>query len=255
MSDTFQIARDMYNLFCGNGTQVLLFWCALFVLFICKKDKYIKRLGIYSALFVVIFFLPITAYIIMKYCIGQAVYWRMLWLLPIAVVMTYAGVTLIMQVEGKKRRALALLGVISICMMSGNYVFTEANFGKAENAAKISNTVIDISDALDEYAKEDGTEGVRAIVSSPVCIYLRQYNGSIKMAFGRDAIMHYSSSDYYNWICDIDNMLETMVEEAKEDNYDYLVYEVRDENWETRLADCGYVKLSEVDGYGIYKLQ
>lgn len=255
MSETFQIAKNMYDLFCAGEAQVPLFWSAFLFLIIYNKDKYSKRIGIYTMLFICIFFLPITAYIIMKFCIGQGVYWRMMWLLPMNIVVAYAGVTLIMQVKNKWYRIFAAMGIVIVCITSGKYLFTEPYFTKATNSSKISDTVIDISDALDEYAKEDGTEGVRAIVTSPICIYLRQYNGSIKMAFGRDAIMNYCNSDYYNWFSDIDNMLGTMVEEAKEDNYDYLVYEVRDENWETRLADCGYVKLREIDGYGIYKLQ
>ena len=255
MRETFQIAKDMYNLFCGSGMQLFLYWCALLILAVCKKDKYIKRLGVYTAIFLFLFFFPATAYVIMKFCIGKAVYWRMIWLLPITLMIGYAGVTLICQVESKWRRLFVLFGVIVICIMSGKNTLDETNFSEATNAAKISDSVIQISETLDEYAKEDGTDGVRAIVASPICIYLRQYNGTIKMAFGRNAIMSYENNDYYNWICDIDSMLEVMVEEAQKDNYDYLVYALRDEAWEARLEQNGYTKLCEVDGYGIYKLQ
>ena len=79
--------------FCA-GSGVFVAWY--------KRKKNIKNsLQDISILFVILYFCPVTAKIIMKYCVEEQVYWRMLWLLPIPLVLAYAGVQLIQKFSKK----------------------------------------------------------------------------------------------------------------------------------------------------------
>ena len=59
----------------------LLLAAALFLLIFRRKKKSTRYLLLYLAAVLIVFFCPVTAKIIQK-CIGELVYWRVLWLLP-----------------------------------------------------------------------------------------------------------------------------------------------------------------------------
>ena len=84
---------EMYN---GTGWHLLLFGLAILYLCACRRKKENKRLLLgYSVVFFLIYFCPVTAKIIMDYCTGESVYWRMLWLLPIPLIVAYACTMLV----------------------------------------------------------------------------------------------------------------------------------------------------------------
>lgn len=73
-----------------NGSYVLFLPALLYILF-SKKEKEQRFLAIYVVLALCIFFHPICTKIIVTYCIEQEVYWRYLWIIPIGILISYAG--------------------------------------------------------------------------------------------------------------------------------------------------------------------
>ena len=82
MASYFNTAADWLRSYAGDGWHVVLFLPALAYILFARCDKRLKRfLAAYTVLFLFLYFCPVTAKIIMDYCIGEEVYWRMLWLL------------------------------------------------------------------------------------------------------------------------------------------------------------------------------
>ena len=97
MLEYTKIAIEKLLLYIGDSWQYGLFLAALLYLLFSKEEKKTKRFFVsYTIVFLVVFFCPITAKIIMDYCIGQSVYWRMLWLLPIPLFIAVAGTKFVM---------------------------------------------------------------------------------------------------------------------------------------------------------------
>lgn len=139
MSYTYTALEKLkdYN---GKGWHVALFVLALVFLWLGTKEKEHKKLFTgYSILFAILYFCPVTAKIIMKYCVEEQVYWRMLWLLPIPLVLAYAGVQLIQKFSKKTAKAgvFLLLAVVLIAGGNNMYLGTGGRLEKASNINKI----------------------------------------------------------------------------------------------------------------------
>ena len=101
----------IFQNYCGSGWYPVLFLAALLYLLVTEKKKQIRVVLVESSLVItVLFFLPFTKTVMNLLGEGET-YYRILWLLPMAVVIAYAGIRLF----GKHYRigfvVLALVGV------------------------------------------------------------------------------------------------------------------------------------------------
>lgn len=103
MITAFQIAIERAGWYIGSGWHYLLFAAALLFLILKHDDKENRKWLVgYTLLFAAVYICPLTARIIMKYCIGGFVYWRMFWILPTSVILAYVAVSVC--TAGKKKR-------------------------------------------------------------------------------------------------------------------------------------------------------
>ena len=123
MIEYVRLVVSKYNEFQGGGAQMAMFWLAALALFVGntkEQNKIVATLLRYTALFVLIFLCPVSAGFIMKYCIGENVYWRMLWLLPEVVLLAYLLTKWILQLQGWRRIvALILTTVLLVATGTG----------------------------------------------------------------------------------------------------------------------------------------
>ncbi len=78
-------------------------------------------------------------------------YYRILWLLPMTVVIAYAGVKLI----GKHTR-IGLVALAAVCILGGSYVYGNVNVSKAENRYHLPAEVPAICDLIMPAAVKNG---------------------------------------------------------------------------------------------------
>lgn len=213
----------------GNGLHIGLFFAAVLYLLAFQRDedKEAKVLFFdYSILLAILCFCPISAHIIIKYCIGAEVYWRMFWLLPMFFCIAYVLVRWLFAVEGRMRFAIFFVAAAAVIMLSGQRVYTTANFQKAENAYKLPQSVIEVCDFVrEDYRKASGTDSgtdsgtvsgadsgtdsaensskdsgtvsdqdhgadaqPKITVPNDLLCYIRQYDAGIRMPYGRNAL-------------------------------------------------------------------
>lgn len=255
MKEVWKTVQDMYLAYQGENTiPLLVFWvCSILILFEKnrKENKVGHALAKYILLFIGIAGCPITAYIIMKYCVGKEVYWRMLWLLPIPIVIAYTGTKILGKVQKKAGRLLALGAMTVALLASGISLFTEANFSKSTNRLKLPDTVITVCDYLEADAKEQGITEICAIVTPKLMCYIRQYNGKIKLAFGREAARG-KKNNIYEIINTTPIDCKKLAKAAKKRQCNYLIYEA-DAELDAELKKNQFEYLANIDEYKVYR--
>lgn len=171
---------EIFKAYNGTGYYCILFIIALLYLWFTEEDKRIKALLVYTpSLIQVIFFVP---YFYMIYNrLDEGTYYRILWLLPMSVVIAYAGCKVI---GVYTKTGLLLLSVILI--MSGTYVYNSGYMTKAENKYHLPREVIEVCDMI---KPAEGKERVWAVVPEEMAHYVRQYTTTIQLAYGRDSMV------------------------------------------------------------------
>lgn len=179
----------MYDSYNGNGMQMALFFACLFYLALQKKEneKRVLFLG-YTLLFFIICFFPVTAKIIMDFCIGEDVYWRMFWLLPSAIVTSYTGVLVIMRSEGNVKRYVLLFMMFLVIGMTGTSVYNSSMFERKQNNYKLPQEAVDVCDIIEADAAANGITHKKLIAGNDLVAFIRQYDADILMPYGMDAI-------------------------------------------------------------------
>jgi hypothetical protein len=139
----------LYN---SNSFLIPIFVVALIFLWVVEKDKNIKVVLVYlTALLAVTFVCPLYAMIGMK--IDEDVYYRVLWALPMGLIVCYSAVRLMIRFKGVVAKGLVFVLTIIVFCINGDLVYTNTLHFKSVNAYHMPQVVIDVADAvkLDEY--------------------------------------------------------------------------------------------------------
>lgn len=174
------------------GTGLLIGWFLLSVVYLLwnEKRKQMRILFVYMPLvLLLLFFNPLFAKVV--YRLGDSeIYYRILWLIPMTVIIAYAGVLFYGKKKGRARILTAAVLAVLI-MVSGNYVYDDVFFHKAENQYHVPEAVVDICDAI----RVEGRE-VLALFPADMVQYVRQYDPTICMPYGREQTV--DRWGYYN---------------------------------------------------------
>lgn len=240
----------------GNGLHIALFFAALLYLIAAKKeeeDKTKKLIVGYTVLFALIYLCPVTAYIIMKYCIGTSVYWRMFWLLPFNITISYVFVKWLFQTNGKKQFAVFIVAAVAVIVLCGSPVYTKANFILPENEYKIPQSAVEVCELIQEDYDKEGSP--KATVPNELLCYIRQYDAGIHMPYGRNALkgekLNKRRSEIYAMMSSGKIDWKRMSELLKEEESHYFVYAL--ENGAEELEQYGYHIVGKTADYSIYR--
>ena len=237
-----------------DGAFLWLFAAALLYLFFFEKD--LRRTLVYPSLLVMLFiFNPVLYELVYRKVLLYAC-WRTLWLLPVLPVVMAAFCRLVRKSTRTLVRVTVLFILSLVIVLSGDNLYTSdlgnyARFEKAPNPHKIPPEAIHVANTLLELSDQP-----KALVSSTLASYIRQYSGSIQIMYGRTGC----EGDYMgalslvpsNMECDFPNYL--FVHYAmKHHGFEYMVapqVTATDEE----MRQCGFIKKASVDGYDIYEL-
>ena len=171
---------EIFKAYNGTGYFCLLFIAALIYLWFKEEDKQLRMLFVVVPTVIqILFFIP---YFYMAYnMLDEGTYYRILWLLPMTVVISYSAVKVI----GTHFR----LGVAVVCLimvLSGSFAYTGMTFSRAQNAYHLPDDVIELCDMV-----APGEEDERIFVAFPpeLVHYVRQYTTDIMLPFGRDSMV------------------------------------------------------------------
>ena len=192
-----------------------------------NKIKCAKTFLLYTGLFYLVFFFPATAFILMYYAMESDVYWRMLWVLPIFIVVGFLLVEWKYLLERKYQRILFIFALSGLLVLNPGWInhFTT----RAENMYHLPNVVIETIHTINEV--EDDRVDRRAVFPVDMHPYVRQYDASFLLLFNWNAtfkdqraaqlpenrrlIFEMINTNHYNW-----NLLKALL---REEEVDYFI--------------------------------
>lgn len=249
MQEFFEIAKTD---FLATFEGAWIFWLLLCgVVWILVKEKdWIRKLltGVLPAMFLFLYWCPVSGILFMK-VLGENVYWRILWLILLAVTIPYAMCLALGELQGVKRQGAFLL-CLGILAVGGKKVLSEEWFEPSTNVYKLPQNVIEVCELL--------PGNVHVMVSNRLMPYIRQCDPTITSEFGRNSLA-------YNGKEDSEEEGEKLYLEAQKEEIDLAVLGVlaRKEgctflvfsNNRTYLgdwADYGYREYGRTDEFVIY---
>lgn len=252
--ETNNFIKIAYDSFVGNGMYISIFLVSvLYVLNIVNKkdikhEKKIKAsLGYYSIVAFILVITPIFANLMIEVN-GEDVYWRVYWLLPIAITIPYMLTQYIF--KNPKLIGKITIGIVAIFLivLSGKYVYTEDKFVKVDNYYKFPDDVLDIIQAVSE------DEGEYKKLAGPLefIIYTRQYDGTIILAEPRSFTGKYPPNSIVTYLEKGD--LQQIHDKAKSMKCNYVIMNHKVENEDITLVSLGFKVLKQNATYTLYKL-
>ena len=234
----------------GTGLLFVLLLCGvLFLGFRMKKGPDKAALVWFPVYVLLIYFCPLWA-VYMKLRDDAEILYRILWMLPVGVIVAYAF-TEAYGLIPRKFKAVSVVAAIALIMLSGQYVYVNKQFSKAENAYHVPDAVVDICDELIIPGRE-----VRVCFPIEMIQYVRQYTALICQPYGRDTLLW--GADYNIDYSTIQKLLQAEVldaeavsEELRSSDTPYLVVAEGTE-FDGDMTDYEFTKVSTIDGYDIY---
>ena len=228
--------------------EAVCLWAYMFVHFYFhEKETYKRILLIYLPFFwIAVLLLPVT-YRVIATVIDEELYYRFFWMLPMTLVIAYTLVQLYHLYAGKYKKLLVVLLVL-VLMASGNFLYNNWRYSKAENEYHVPQNVVDICDLI----HTDGRE-VMALFPMELMQYVRQYDGTICMPYGRNILV--GDWDIFHTLYFMFEIHETDAEaiakEAANNECSYIVAK------EGKLAldevkESGYELLDTLHGYDVF---
>ena len=242
LMEILQIMRD----YAGNGLAIILYIISAIYLFIKEKDETKRIVLLYSTVMIMLLFiLPPFAVIIFN-TMGQEVYYRILWLLPMTIVIAYAFVKVLCSLPNLKWKMICcVLGGVLI-ILTGDYTYDNPYFSKAENRFHVPQVVMNVCDTIIIPGRE-----VRAVVPSEMLPYVRQYTANICMPYGRDVVVETwkENNPLYDAMESMIADCGLIAELAAEQGCHYIIMHEKREREGTLV---GYTYQRTVNGYEIY---
>ena len=241
----------LFREYMGTGLVVVWFLVALLYLFLKEEKKQIRILFLYVPIVILLlFFNPLFADVMDRY-MGDEIYYRILWLLPITIVIAYACISIVFSFVGRKRYLLAGVSVLLVAV-SGSYIYNNIYFTEAENRYHVPDSVVHICDAIEIQGRE-----VTAVFPLEMVQYVRQYSGVVCMPYGREILVE----GWNDWAVQ-DDLCDAMEAEdvdaellgvlAREYACIYIVLP-EDKQMIGSLAGTGYEVFLQTDGYVVYR--
>lgn len=254
MRETMEWILCTWSLYWGEGFyQYLLLVAAVYLLFCKRKEERTKCLLSYLAMVLFVFFFPVTASIIRE-CIGQDVYWRVLWILPLVPLLAYAGTEF---VKGQKRfvvRTALVLMLAAAAAFCGKSLWQAGNYEKVHNYQQVPDEVAQICDLVNS-----NREGDRAHLATDdyIASYVRIYDASITMPYGRAGrgARSAKSRRLYNQISAPAPNYKAIARLARSRRCNFIVVKLSKETTQAVFEKKGYMLTGMVNEYGVFKLE
>ena len=244
------VALKLYG---GNWALIILFLAS--ALYLAIKEENIKKkimLGIIPLVIIGGFLVPVTKIIYVATVNKDGdTYYRVLWLIPMYVVIGYAACKLIVSFKKKAIARIALVGILALIACTGSLVYLNQYVSVAENFYHIPNDVIEICDRI---KPDKGQPRVRAAFPSDLVHFVRQYDTNILMPYGREMVV--TQWDYYNPVYEVMEKpevinAEDLLEATRQTKCSYIILS-EERKIDRNLKTLGLKLVDTVGGYYIY---
>ena len=185
MGDLLKQSTQTVLAYAGNGLLTLYFLVALVYLLAREKDKGNRSvLTVYPIAVIMLFFIPLTPYIICEKAGETETLYRFLWLIPMTTVSAYATILFLSKIKYKVLKFI-LCTVAMVCVaIGGNPGYQSPVMVPAENVYQIPQDVIDLCD----YMIVPGRE-VECAFPFELTQYVRQYTTYVVLPYGYETLV------------------------------------------------------------------
>lgn len=230
----------------GMGYYGILFLISLVYLGYTEEDKWMKNIFVYiPATIQILFFIPLFYMLYNR--LDEGTFYRILWLLPMTVVIAYTGCKLM-----RRHIKMGLFLGTLILMISGKLIYENQYMTKAENLYHLPQETIDICEMI---RPAEGEERVWALFPAEQVHFVRQYTTTIQMPFGRDnlveswdRIIHPLYTLLQQDVIPVEELSELSIESYC--NYIILLKTMKVEG---SLEEYGIRKIGETENYIVYR--
>lgn len=252
MKEMINKSLEFWNNYWGGSLFPWLLAASVLYLLIFKhRKKTVRYVLAYVCVTLFLFFFPYTAKIIQK-CVGESVYWRVLWIVPSAPVTALAMVEFIRGRKGFLQPILLVL-FAGVIVWSGKEFYTEGYYHKVNNYQQVPDSVAGICELVRQDA---GDQDFVLVADDYISSYVRVYDPSIYLPFGRRGsggavgariqlyleinapVFNYTNiARYARWV-----------------KCNYLVVKIPNEQQKAELERYGYHELGVVGEYSVCRL-
>lgn len=244
-----EIIEEDIILYNNRSFLLPLFLIALLFLWIVEKDRKLRMVLVYLvAAIAVVFACPFYAWIGMK--IDEEIYYRVLWTLPIGILVCYSMVKIIVQFKPVVVKLLLFVLAIVAIVLNGKLVYKNTLYFKATNTNNIPQMVMDVADAirLENYKPV-------AVLPAELLPFLRQYTADIFTPYGRNILepaWTFHSELYDAMEGDLTTYdVEEVARCARNEHCAFVVLS-SNKRLKGSMEEQGYFRLDFVQGYYIY---
>lgn len=236
---------EIFQKFMGSGLVVVLFLVSMIYLWITEKRKPMRILFVYvPTLTLLIYFNPLF-FRFFYGLVGEEIYFRICWLLPVIMVIAYTVVSVCEILKGGKRVGF-VVAALMILMVSGKLVYSSPLYSRAENPYHVPQKVVDICDAIELEGRE-----VMAAFPDEFILYVRQYSPAVCMPYGREVLQGYYN-ELRSLIMSEEIDVERLSRVAKSKLCHYVIFS-EEAVLSEEMENYGYEKFAVMHGYVIYK--
>lgn len=258
MYGIFMESVVIFKNYAGGSYIMVLFLMALIYLLAAEKNKVRRAILVYTPLtLLLLFFFPIFRKGFVRLMGDGVTYYRVLWLIPMGVIIAYAGMKLAFYISekygknGNMFKRLVLLALGAAIILCGKYVYSSPYMSKAENLYHLPQNVIDICDII---APEEGEDRIWAVFPTELVYFVRQYDTNIQMPYGREMVE--PVWDYYNDVHEVMNHpvtidMEALLAVTRPKFCTYLVLP-NNKKISEPPENFGLELLDTIDGYPVY---
>ncbi len=250
MGGLLETILTVYKDYGGGSMTTVFVLAALLYLWLTEEKKEIRLTLVYlTAAALALFFFPLFAYVAMRVFLEPGVYYRILWLVPMGLVTAYAGARILSMIETGRRRLLAGLLIALLLVRGGSLIYKNPMVTKAENPYHLPEAVLSVADVMHVEGRD-----VKAVVPAELLQFIRQYDASILLAYGRDALVQgWNNNPLYEAMEASPVRSFAVTDYAKQQGVEYIVLRTGTPIVGTKPIDeYEFSYLTTADNYDIY---
>ena len=248
--DSFSVIGNWITKYIGDGIFFIVVLAAAVYICVFMRGM-IGKLIIPVVVCIVVVANPLTFDLVFR----RVIYWRLFWMLPDSLLIAAAGTHLAYRWNNDLLRILLGAGMVTLILLTGKNVYTEADFEVAMNPEKLTQGVVDVADAM------------LALDANPKCFVrdrylteIRQYSGNIELYYGRDIdgyiIRTSAAKKKVQAMIESDftrpEVYEDLVRRAYSNGYDFIVVHISNPIPPEIAGKYGYRIIDGLDGSTIY---
>ena len=248
--DSFSVIGNWISKYIGDGIFFIVVLAAAVYICVFMRGM-IGKFIVPVVVCIVAVANPLTFDLVFRHVI----YWRLFWMLPDSLLGAVAGAHLMHRWNSDLLRILLGAGMVTLILLTGKNVYTEAGYEVATNPEKLTQGVVDVADAMLALDAKP-----KCFVRDRYLIEIRQYSGNIELYYGRDIdgyiirttdakkkVQQMIESDFTR-----PEVYEELIKRAYSNGYDFIVVHISNPIPPEIAGKYGYRIIDGIDGSTIY---